>query len=180
MFWYRRTTSSSGSKERSRAPKRSVRSRLPHMMKKKIAPKVSPSPTLMKKSVEKTLDRPTEENHISSVHSTARFRRERNPTRTTTTMIPIQNRRESRPRRRGRGGTSVELRTRSSLRLSYTGITVQAQPACSGGYGEPLGKFSPARRSPASESWAHKSHGASLGTAKNRIERPLEAVTTPR
>jgi hypothetical protein len=49
--------------------------------------------------------------------STATLRRERNPTRTMTTMIPIQNRRESRPRRRGRWGTSVELRTESSLRL---------------------------------------------------------------
>ncbi len=34
------------------------------MMKKKIAPKVNASPTFMKKSVEKTPESPTEENHI--------------------------------------------------------------------------------------------------------------------
>ena len=81
------------------------------MMKKKMAPKVKQSPTLMKNSVEKTEENPTEENHISSVQSTARFRSERNATRITTMMIAIQNLLESRPTRRGRGGTSVGLRT---------------------------------------------------------------------
>src|SRR5665213_2472517 len=140
-FWNRRTISSSGSKERSRAPKRSVRSKLPHMMKKKMAPKVRPSPTFTIRSVEKTLPRPTEENHIWSVQRTARLRSDKNPMRMTTKARPNQNLRENRPSRLARGGISVGLRTQRAYVVFQTGITAQAQPACSGGKAEPLGKF---------------------------------------
>src|SRR5487761_2236251 len=111
MFWKRRTISSSGSKNRSRAAKRSVRRWLTHKRRKKTAPKVRPRPTFTRNRVEKTLLRPTDENHIWSVQSTERLRRERNPTATTATVTPIQNRRESRPTRAGREGTSEGLRT---------------------------------------------------------------------
>jgi len=89
-FWNRRTTSSSGQREIARAEAVREEQVAPHDEEENRAEgqRVRPSPS---RAFEKTLPRPTEENHIWSVQSTARLRSGQNPMRMMTKARPIQN-----------------------------------------------------------------------------------------
>ena len=56
---------------------------------------------------------------------------------------------------------------------------MQAQPACSGGYGDPLGKVLARGPSPEAASRAHASHGASLGAGEESQRSALGRGVTP-